>query len=79
MNSDVTQLGYTILPDFNGQHPDFTVFWYRDIGLTLINAMFFNIYWPVLEFIAFYAMRLFFRQLDRGLSISTWKTKCVSI
>ncbi|CDW77052.1 UNKNOWN [Stylonychia lemnae] len=79
MNSDITQAKSIFLIDFNGQHPDFTIMWYRDIGLTLINAMLFNVYWPVLEFIVFYGIRLFFRQLDRGWSTQSWRTKCFTI
>lgn len=81
MNADLSQIGLDILKPFSsGVHPDFTVQWYKDIGLILINAMVFNIYWPVLEFFGFYSLRLFFRILDRGLcSCSTWKTRCVTI
>ena len=54
--------------------------WYKDIGLTLINAMVFNIYWPVLEFIAFYCLRVFFRVIDRGLfTCNSWRTRSKTI
>eukprot|EP00347_Sterkiella_histriomuscorum_P016370 403353449 len=80
MNADLSQTGWPWFLSFNqGVHPDFTVYWYKDIGLTLINAMIFNVYWPVLEFFAFYSLRLFLRQLDRGLSLSSWKTKAQTI
>lgn len=62
MNADLSQTGWPWFISFNrGVHPDFTVSWYKDIGLTLINAMVFNIYWPVLEFIVFYFLRAFIR------------------
>ena len=42
--------------------------------------MVFNIYWPVLEFIAFYCLRVFFRLIDRGLlSCNSWRTRSKTI
>lgn len=62
MNADLSQTGAMFFEKFNhGIHPDFTVDWYKDIGLTLINAMVFNIYFPIIEFFGFYCLRLFWR------------------
>jgi hypothetical protein len=66
--------------DDDGMHTDFTHFWYKDTGITLISAMIFNIYWPLVEFFGFYMLRSLKRVLDRGLcSCSAWKTKANTI
>lgn len=41
--------------------------------------MLFNIYWPLIEFFAFWAMRLGFRILDRGVNCNTNKTKKTTV
>lgn len=41
--------------------------------------MLFNVYWPVLEFFAFFGMRLGFRLLDRKFGCDTYKTKKTTI
>lgn len=47
---------------------DFNSKWFSDIGVTLTGAMLFNVYWPIIEFFVFGAMRQAFRCLDRGFS-----------
>lgn len=65
---------------FNGAVADFNSWWFSDIGNTLIGAMMFNIYWPVLEFFVWFGYRTLFRQLDRGLfSCNADKTKKITI
>ena len=65
---------------FSGMVPDFNTWWFQDIGNTLIGAMLFNVYWPVLEFFVFWGMRFGFRQLDRGIfSLNSNKTKKTTI
>lgn len=56
------------MPDFNSQ-------WFNEIGTTLVGAMLFNVYWPVVEFFVFFGMRSTFRFLDRGFSFNPSKTK----
>lgn len=59
----------------NGQLKDFNAEWFSDIGNTMIGAMMFNIYWPLIEFFCFYGMRLGYRMLDRGCGCNEYKTK----
>jgi hypothetical protein len=47
---------------------DFNSKWFSDIGVTLTGAMLFNVYWPIIEFFVFGAMRQAYRCLDRGFS-----------
>lgn len=56
------------MPDFNSQ-------WFNDIGTTLVGAMLFNVYWPVVEFFVFFGMRSTFRCLDRSLTCNSERTK----
>ena len=50
---------------FKGKLGDFNTFWFSDIGKTLVGAMLFNVYWPVLEAFVWFGYRLAFRMLDR--------------
>lgn len=47
----------TGIPDFNSQ-------WFNEIGTTLVAAMLFNVYWPVIEFFVFAGIRTLKRMLD---------------
>ena len=49
---------------FNGLYEDFNALWFNDIGVLIVQIMISNMYWPPLEFIMFYGLRLFFRMLD---------------
>lgn len=61
---------------FGGGAADFDSAWFSQIGNTLISAMMFNIYWPLIEFFVFWGMRCGFRLLDRGCtSCNDTKTK----
>ena len=58
-----------------GSMGDFTSNWFRTVGNVLIGAMFFNLYYPLLEAFAYYGLRAFGRCRDRGWSCSgTGKT-----
>ena len=46
---------------FKGAVGDFNSWWFSDIGNTLIGAMMFNIYWPVMEFFVWFGYRTLFR------------------
>jgi hypothetical protein len=64
---------------FSGSLSDFNSLWFNDIGYTLEGAMFFNIYWPVCEFIGYWGMRTGFRLLDRHFGCDSYKTKKTTI
>jgi len=64
---------------FSGSMPDFCSDWFTDVGDTLISAMMFNVYWPMLEFFTFWGMRVGFRLLDRSFSRNEYKTKTTTI
>ena len=64
---------------FQGNLSDFDSDWFNDIGNTLVGAMIFNIYFPVAEFLGFWAMRTTFRFLDRGCGCDVKKTKKTTI
>lgn len=59
--------------------PDFNAQWFSQIGTTLVGAMMFNIYWPVVEFFVFFGMRSTFRLLDRSFSCDKNRTKKTTI
>jgi hypothetical protein len=80
VNANLGPQGIPILSDlFTGNISDFDDSWFNDIGNTLIGAMIFNIYFPVIEFVGFWFMRFGFRFLDRGCSLSSNSTKKVTI
>lgn len=76
VNANMTEQGWffgifsrdTGLPDFNSS-------WFNEIGTTLVGAMLFNVYWPMVEFCVFCGMRNFFRLMDRSFSCNAEKTK----
>ena len=53
--------------------------WFRSIGNTVVSTMFFNAFFPLLEAGGYFALRIFFRLLDRGCSCNKYKTKKTSI
>lgn len=58
---------------------DFSHLWFSDIGVTLTGAMLFNVYYPIVEFFMFGAMRKAFRFMDQGFSCNKLKTKKTTI
>lgn len=64
---------------FSGSISDFNSLWFNDIGYTLEGAMFFNIYWPILEFVGYWGMRTGFRLLDRSFGCDSTRTKKTTI
>ena len=65
---------------FKGKLGDFNTFWFSDIGKTLVGAMLFNVYWPVMEAFVWFGYRLGFRMLDRRFkSCSDEKTNKTTI
>ena len=78
LNESIPMLGGM----FNGSYADFTAPWYEDIGNTLVAAMLFNIYWPIIEFFMYWGLRFLFRQMDRGLtsfSLDDTKTNTITL
>ena len=65
VNANLTEQGGFLGGIFNGKIGDFNTFWFGDIGKTLVGAMMFNVYWPVMEAFVWYGYRLAFRLLDR--------------
>ena len=53
---------------FGRKMPDFDTLWFQAIGNTLVGAMMFNLYWPLIEFCVFWGMRTAYRMLDRSFS-----------
>lgn len=59
-----------------GSIPDFDAMWFNQIGYSMVYAMAYNIFWPLMEFCIYWGMRFTFRAMDRGfLSCNTYKTK----
>ena len=76
VNANMTEQGPILGFFFTGGIADFNSPWFNDIGNTIIGAMMYNIYWPIVEFFLFWGMRTGFRMLDRGIcSCDTYKTK----
>ena len=62
-----------------GHIPDFNDTWFRTIGSYMIYTMLFNSFYPLLEAVGYWAMRLAFRGLDSGCRRDKYKTKTTSI
>ena len=60
---------------FNGVYPDFNSNWFSDVGVTVCAALFSNMFWPLIEFWAYFGMRTFFRALDQKSLIPNKFTK----
>jgi len=64
----------------SGALSDFNSAWFRSVGDIIVAAMIFNVYYPLLEFAGFWALRYLFRCLDRGCKIrNDGSTKSTSI
>ena len=63
----------------SGSIPDFNNQWYRGVGNVIIGAMFFNLYYPLLEAGLYWAMRVWGRFRDRSCRCSGRTTKTKSI
>jgi hypothetical protein len=49
------------------------------VGNILVGSMMFNVYYPLIEAVGYWFMRILFRALDRGCSCDSRKTKQTSI
>ena len=50
---------------FNGVYPDINANWFSDIGVTVCNALAYNMLLPFIEFWLDYAVRIFYRIIDQ--------------
>lgn len=78
VNANTNEAGLK-LGIFNGNYPDFNFNWYSDIGATIVYTMVFNAFWPFIEIAMNYGTSLIFRILDRGFTLSQYKTKSKTI
>ena len=62
-----------------GSFTDFNSAWFRTLGNTLAGTMWFNAFFPVIEALGYFGLRIFFRLLDKGCSCDKYKTKKTSI
>ena len=63
----------------SGALSDFNSAWFRSVGDIIVAAMVFNVYYPIIEVIGYWALRFLFRCLDRGCKLKSDKTKSTSI
>ena len=64
---------------FVGTETDFSVTWYRTVGLTIIRTMMSQAIWPLIEFGMFYSILNLSRWADRSYSSDTFSTKSPSV
>ena len=50
---------------FGGVYTDLNAFWFNDVGVMIASTMIFNMYYPALEFIGYWALRYLFRVIDQ--------------
>lgn len=62
-----------------GTLPDFNADWYNDVGYSMIYAMEFNLFWPIIEFFMYWGMRIGFRLLDRSFTCTEYNTKTTTL
>lgn len=62
-----------------GQFSDFNTDWFRTTGNLIVSTMIFNAWYPLLEFVVYYLMRLLSRLLDSGFTLNKYNTKCRSV
>jgi len=63
----------------SGSMADFSYPWWRSVGNVTIGAMFFNLYYPLVEAALYWAIRAQGRCRDRGCKFSGKVTKTTSI
>ena len=50
----------------SGSLPDFNTAWFRFVGDVIVAAMVFNVFYPAIELVMYWALRVLFRCMDRG-------------
>lgn len=79
VNADMTEQPITLMFTW-GNNSDFNAIFFKTVGNDLIATMIANMYYPILEWAAYYGMRILFRVLDRGCcSCSVYTTHATSI
>lgn len=81
VNADLSEQPVTLMFSW-GSNGDFNGPFYKTIGNSLISTMTFNMWYPILEWLMYWGMRIFFRILNRGLCSCTcdrYKTSSTSI
>jgi hypothetical protein len=81
VNADLTEQPITGIFVW-GQNGDFNAAFFKTIGNSLVSTMIFNMYYPILEWIMYWGLRLLFRILNRGLcscTCSKFKTSSTSV
>ena len=79
VNADLTEQPFPTWGFNKGSNADFNSNFFGSIGNTLIASMIYTAYYPLVEVLLYYGIRLFFRWWDRGWTCDTYKTKCTSI
>lgn len=64
---------------FVGTETDFSVTWYRTVGLTIMRTMMSQALWPLIEFVMFYAILNLTRLADRKFTSDTFVTSMPSV
>ena len=49
---------------FGGIYTDINAFWFNDVGVMICSTMIFNMYYPVIEFFGYWALRWLYRAID---------------
>ena len=49
---------------FSGLYVDVNSYWFRDVGFTVVSAMIINMFYPIIEFFLFWALRHLYRMKD---------------
>jgi hypothetical protein len=79
VNADLTEQPISLFFTW-GQNGDFNAAFYKTVGNSLIETMIFNMYYPIVEYLLYLAMRLAYRALDRNCcSCNKFSTKKNSI
>lgn len=50
---------------FGGMYTDFNAYWFNDVGDLIVGTMVFNMYYPILEFVMYWAIRWLYRAIDQ--------------
>ena len=62
-----------------GAFSDFNEAWFKTVGNILVGSMMFNVYYPLIEAVGYWLMRIGYRILDRGFTCDSRVTSATSI
>lgn len=65
--------------NLSGPYNDFNSDWFRFTGNVILGAMIFNAFYPIMEFLGFYFLRLIKRLIDTGCTLNKSKTRTKSV